>query len=361
MPRLPKPVFIFTSIIISLFISSFLYSHYFNASPEFNAVALKNDSQSLITAITSFHIEFPRINLISELASPTPEPNQEPIPTIEYETIPTEVPSSPPSSIPTNGISIIPTYSYRPTKIPTKLPIQPTKTPKPTEKPKPTPTPLAPPEYIRPGTSLEDIYKIAGEKRCVPAALLKAFVAQEGPGALSYSDQSALFYNAYDWWHRAKEVKEVCGGYAYHTETGLIPQDSLFAGEKCKEGFNPSTTGYDSGSMGATQILQSYWDKTYKDKVKQKLKVGQADRRVLLDSLVGFGLIVVDNTKYSGSCNNWEFKYVIKAACANAGGSCEPYNYCYTICNNYNKYSGQNNNCNNVKDLFVPGSYCQFK
>ncbi|PIY69379.1 hypothetical protein COY90_00970 [Candidatus Roizmanbacteria bacterium CG_4_10_14_0_8_um_filter_39_9] len=113
--------------------------------------------------------------------------------------------------------------------------------------------------------------------------------------------------------------------------------------------------------MGATQILQSYWDKTYKDKVKQKLKVGQADRRVLLDALVGFGLIVIDNTKYSGSCTKWEFKYVIKAACANAGGSCEPYNYCYTICNNYNKYSGQNNNCNNVKDLFVPGSYCQFK
>lgn len=93
---------------------------------------------------------------------------------------------------------------------------QPSTTPRPTSLPKPTsaptaaPTPVAPPELVRPGKDLDDIFRIAGEMTCMPPALLKAFVAQEGPEALTYNERSALFYNAYDWWHRVTELKQVC-------------------------------------------------------------------------------------------------------------------------------------------------------
>ncbi|PIU36889.1 hypothetical protein COT02_03705 [Candidatus Roizmanbacteria bacterium CG07_land_8_20_14_0_80_34_15] len=243
------------------------------------------------------------------------------------------------------------------------IPGYPTNAPKPTKPPKPSPTPLAPPEYLRPGTGLEDIFKKAGELACVPPALLKAFVAQEAPGVLNWSDQTALFYNAYDWWHRVKEKSQVCGGYGYHTHTGLIPEDSLFAGEKCKDPFSPETANDTySRLLGSCQMLRSYWEKDFKNPTKQKLKVSQVDRRVLIDCLIGYGIHFKQDTGYSGSCNgDWEMKYVAKAACVNAGGTCEYYNYCTTICNNYNKFANKNYNCSGATGLFVPGSYCQFK
>ena len=243
------------------------------------------------------------------------------------------------------------------------IPGYPTNAPKPTKPPKPSPTPLAPPEYLRPGTGLEDIFKKAGELACVPPALLKAFVAQEAPGVLNWSDQTALFYNAYDWWHRVKEKSQVCGGYGYYTHTGLIPEDSLFAGEKCKDPFSPETANDTySRLLGSCQMLRSYWEKDFKNPTKQKLKVSQVDRRVLIDCLIGYGIHFKQDTGYSGSCNgDWEMKYVAKAACVNAGGTCEYYNYCTTICNNYNKFANKNYNCSGATGLFVPGSYCQFK
>lgn len=241
--------------------------------------------------------------------------------------------------------------------------IQPTTYIKPTKPPKPSPTPLAPPGYLRPGTDLEDIFKKAGEYACVPPALLKAFVAQEAPGVLNWSTEQALFYNAYDWWHRVKDKNKICGGYGWYPETGKIPEDSLYAGESCKDPFSPETANDTySKALGATQMLESYWEKYYKEKTKQKLKVSPVDRRVLIDSLVGFGIHLKEDTGYGGSCSgDWEMKYVAKAACVNAGGTCDYYNYCYTICNNYNKYAKKNYNCDGAAGLFVPGSYCQFK
>lgn len=256
---------------------------------------------------------------------------------------------------------IIPKFSPTPTQ-PVQQ-IKPTTYIKPTKPPKPSPTPLAPPEYLRPGTGLEDIFKKAGEYACVPPALLEAFVANEAPGVLNWSTEQALFYNAYDWWHRVKELKQVCTGYGWHPETGLVAEDSLFAGERCKDPFSPETANDTySQALGATQMLKSYWDKHYSSPTKQKLKVSKVDRRVLIDSLVGFGIHLKEDTAYGGSCSgDWEMKYVAKAACVNAGGTCDLYNYCYTICNNYNKYAKKNYNCDGAAGLFVPGSYCQFK
>ena len=234
---------------------------------------------------------------------------------------------------------------------------------KPTKKPKSSPTPLAPPQYLRPGTGLEDIFKKAGELACVPPALLKAFVAQEASGVLNWSDQTALFYNAYDWWHRVKDKTQVCAGYGYYTHTGLVAEDSLFAGEKCKDPFSPETANDTySRLLGSCQMLRSYWEKDFKESTRQKLKVSKVDRRVLIDCLIGYGIHFRQDTGYSGSCNgDWEMKYVAKAACVNAGGNCDQYNYCTLICNNYNKYGKKNYNCNSAAGLFVPGSYCQFK
>ena len=64
-------------------------------------------------------------------------------------------------------------------------------------------------------------------------------------------------------------------------------------GERCKEPFSSQTANDTvSQSLGATQMLRYYWDKVYAKKVKQKLKVDKVDRRVLIDSLIGFGISI---------------------------------------------------------------------
>lgn len=279
------------------------------------------------------------------------------IPTDVSYSQPTSIPFEDPNLYPTNGK--LPTSSILPTTKPTTVV---TSYPSPTKKLKPSPTPLAPPEYLRPGTGLDDIFNKAAELSCVPAALLKAFVAQEAPGVLNWSDEQALFYNAYDWWHRVKDKQKVCTGYGYYTHTGLIAEDSLFANERCDDPFTPETANDTySKVIGSCQMLQSYWEKDYKEPTRQKLKVSKVDRRVLIDCLVGYGIHFRKDTGYTGSCTNWDFKYVVKAACVNAGGTCDYYNYCTTICNNYNKYANKSFACGSAAGLFVPGSFCQFK
>lgn len=274
-----------------------------------------------------------------------------------FETLPTSAP--PPVNYPTAPLVL-------PTAPPTTAPLPPTRPPAPTARPQPTavptkapePTPDLPAGYVRPGTTIDEVFNIASQKSCVPANLLKAFVAQEAPGVLTWSDKSVRLYNAYDWWHRVTEKKQVCSGYGYYPETGLIPDDSLFAGQQCKEGINGDTVSH---SLGAGQMLEYYWNKTYKKKTEQALGVATADRRVVLDALVGFGINIKEGTKNPGGCDNWEFKYIIKAACVNTGGG-SAYSYYYgIICRNYNKFSGQNNNCDNVASMIVPDSYCQLK
>ena len=238
--------------------------------------------------------------------------------------------------------------------MPTEKPPIPTKALQPTA----APTPVAPAEYLRPGTSLDDIFAKASALTCVSVDVFKSLIAQESPGVLTYSQKSALFYNAYDWWHRVTEKQQVCSGYGYYPETGLIAEDSMFAGESCKAGINGDTI---SKAMGASQMLKYYWDKVYAEKTKQVLKVDKVDRRVLLDALVGWGIDIKEGTKYSGSCTNWDFKHAMQAACINTGATDNCKTYCNTICRNFNRFTGQNNDCSNVVAIFVPGSYCQFK
>lgn len=239
---------------------------------------------------------------------------------------------------------------------------QPTFTPKPTKTPKPTPTLVAPIEFIRPGNSLEDIFKKASEATCIPVSLFKAFIAQEAPGILKWTDEQALFYNAYDWWHRVKSLKEVCRGYGWHPETGLVAEDSLFAGERCKQPFSEKTANdIYSQSLGAFQFLKVEWQKI-ENEVKRVVKKDKVDRRVLYDSLIGFSIYLKKNMRYTPkNCSDWEFKDVAVAACIQTGGHCDYYNYCYTICNNYNKFANKNYPCGNINNLFVSGGFCQVK
>ncbi len=350
---------IFLSIFISFFLSSFLIRLTDNPNkPNLNLSKLTPQIKTIKLATNSLFSRFSISSLI--LKSPLPTPTTLPQNTQQTKINFAKIPTSSPSHLtPTNTLTIRLTRIRTP--IPYKKPtsIKPTNRPSPTKIPEPSPTPLAPPEYLRPGKDLEDIFKIAAEMSCIPVNLLKSIIKQES-GALTYGNEQALFYNAYDWWHRAQTKQVICSGYGYFVETGLIAEDSLFAGERCKEAFSEKTANdIYSRALGASQMLEIQWNKHYKDKVKQKLQVDKVDRRVLIDSLIGLGISLKEGTRYSGSCDNWDFKYIIKAGCVNAGG-CDYYNYCYTICNNYNKFSGENNNCDYVKDLFKPGT-CNFK
>ncbi|PIY68989.1 hypothetical protein COY90_03030, partial [Candidatus Roizmanbacteria bacterium CG_4_10_14_0_8_um_filter_39_9] len=167
MTKISKILRIIFACVGSFFISSFISTHYFSTPNQFDTVALRNDVDAVITSVTTFHFELPRVTLFSQRIEPSPTP-EEPYPTPVGSTLPRETPSpssgiptSTPYVQPTRRVSILPTYPYRPTRIPTNPPIRPTiahtQTPKPTKKPKPTPTPLAPPGYLRPGVGLEDI------------------------------------------------------------------------------------------------------------------------------------------------------------------------------------------------------------
>lgn len=338
---------VFLSIIFSFFLVFFIIPFFMTPG-------------KITRTVANFSKYFtPNFNPMLELGNPTTEE--------VFFNYPTTAPTTKPTgwvNQAATSTSVAPTkmITQRPTR-----PIQPTlpavvlTKAGPTKRPKPSPTPLAPPEYLRPGTSLEDIFKKAGELSCVPPALLKAFVAQEAPGVLNWSDEQALFYNAYDWWHRVKEVKQVCAGYGFYTHTGLVAEDSMFAGQKCKDPFSPETANDTySRLLGSCQMLRSYWEKDFKEPTRQKLKVNKVDRRVLIDCLVGYGIHFRKDSGYTGGCDNWALKDVAKAACVNTGISCDYYNYCYTICNNYNKFANKSFACGTASSYFVPGT-CQFK
>lgn len=240
-----------------------------------------------------------------------------------------------------------PIINFFPTRKPTIRPtIRPTvtqqvKTPTPIKKPTTAPTAYAPQEDIRSGQDLEEIFEIASDYSCTPVAVIKAIVAQETPGIFTMSPRQVLLYNSYKWWYRVETREEICSGQAYHPGVGLIPKDSNFAGERCKE-----DQGFVSTSIGAGMIIDSTWN-SFKSEVKSKLRVKEVDRRVLLDAMTGVGLILNDAVG-SSSCRSWDIKTLKKAACIYYQGvECTKATafYCNVVCNNYNKYSGDNLNC----------------
>lgn len=217
-----------------------------------------------------------------------------------------------------------------------------TPTQKPTKKLKPTKAPdVFPidPLLARPGKTPDEVFKIASEKTCVPKEVLKGIAYIESGGFFDVvSPKYFLLYNSYDWWNSKflTEEKRICGGYGYDQNTGIVPEDSKFAGYKCKEGYNSGLNVM--GVMSVSSYLQS----RYAKKVANLLGVKSADRRVILDALMIVGLITKDNVKPT-SCTNWTSQQVAKAACGYYGscGFKDGTYYCNTFCRNYKKFGGK--------------------
>lgn len=372
MPRLPKTVFIVLSLVISFFVSSFLYIRYFDESSQFDTVALKNDVDAIVTSVTAFHFEFPRVTLFSqriENPSPTPLLEETPYPTrADNAPLPTETPSpsfdiptSTPYIQPTKQAAILPTYSYQPIKIPTKPPIitstiAPTQTPKPTKPPKPTKAPdIFPvdPSLQRPGKTSDEVFTIAAQKTCTPKEVLRAIASIESGGFFDVVDPKWFnLYNSYNWWKSPflTDVKRACGGYDYDGNTGIIPADSNFAGQTC-----PGAQGGNLVVRGPMSV-SDYWEGKFKPPAAKLLQVPQVDQRVILDAIVIVALSIKENVK-PANCNSWTAHDIVKAACSYYG-SCTIQgggNYCTTFCNNITKYGGKN--CSSAVSQFANGCY----
>lgn len=343
MLRIPKTAYIVLSLVFSFFISSFIYSHYFNASPEFNAGAVKGDIQNVITSLSSFHLELPQFSLISQNSEPTPEPlpGEDPAPTMEYENVPTEIPISTPYFQPTKG-PIIPTYSQQPTRTPTKPPIQPTKPSEPTKAPKPTKGPDVFPidaALKRPGETVDDIIAQAAAKACAPKEVLRTLASIESGGFFdTVTPKYLLLYNSENWWNSEfiTEEKRICSGYAYDGNTGIVFPDSKYAGYKCRDG-----SGSGLGVVGVMSLSPYLFDH-YKSNAAKAIGSKNVDRRIIFDSLVIAGMNIKENTKAT-TCTNWDARTVVKAACSYYGscGTKDGTYYCATFCRNYQKYGGK--------------------
>ncbi len=359
MVRFPKIFFVFLSLIVSFFVSSFIYTHYFLNSPEFNAQAFKDDVHGVVTSLTSFHLELPQITLFTEAISPTPPPSPETTgePTEPDVTQPDEIPTSTPfiasPSIPdsTEPTDIIPNT--------TPIPHITNKPPQPTNKPKPTTAPdVFPidPSLKRPGTTVDEIFTIAAQKACIPKAALRAFASIESGGFFdTVSPKYLLLYNSYNWWNSEftadpkiqPDWQRICSGYGYDTNTGLIPGDSKYAGSKCKDGANSGLS-----VMGVTQVSAREYS-LYGGDAARALGVSKTDRRVILDALIMTGM-AVQREVHAGSCSNWSATELVKGACSYYGscGMDDHTYYCATYCRKLKTFGGgdcsgaiKSNNC----------------
>ena len=341
---------------LSFGISLFIVSRQYITPIKFDVGAVKNDAQSLIANVSSFHFELPHIQLFSQRIDPTPVsdasiPTEAPAPTIGFDN-PTpedsgEIPSSTPFIQPgqgTNYPTVHPSLTV-PTKYVTMAP-NPTKKPKPTKAPDVFPVD---PSLQRPGTTTDEVFSIASQKTCVSAPVLRAIASIESGGFFDVVDPKYfMLYNSYNWWKSPylTDVKRACGGYDYDGNTGIIPPDSNFAGQTCGSGM-----GGDLVVRGPLSV-SDYWEGKFKPEAAKLLGVPAVDQRVILDAIVIVGLSVKDSVK-PANCNSWTTHDEAKAACSYYG-SCGD-GYCTTFCNNITKYGGQN--CSGVVSQFATSCY----
>ncbi len=221
--------------------------------------------------------------------------------------------------------------------------IYPTEKIKPNKIPKPTKDNSFPIDesLLRYGSNSEEVFQKASELTCVPKEVLKAISRIESGGFFdNVSSKYFKLYNSYNWWNSEflTDPKIACSGYNFDTNTGLIPEDSKFAGYKCREGSNSGLT-----TFGPMQI-SDYWLGKFKPKAAQLLKVDHVDQRVILDAIVIAGLSINTNVKPS-NCNSWTGWEVAKAACSYYGscGFKDGSYYCNTFCRNYKQFGGKTN------------------
>jgi len=244
-------------------------------------------------------------------------------------TLPTSQPSQP--TQPIKPIKPTPTNSNQPQ--PTR-PIPLSSTPKPTQKPQPTVTP--PPQSItsdvRPGKSLEEIFQDVSRRECIPAALLMAFKTEEtGDRFKNDSSSTIQTYNIYGWWKTG--AGDPCYGFGYHTQTGIVPSDSVKAGTKCATAASNQT---DLGIMGLIQISQ--WEQDVSRKYTTETLPNNIDRRVLFDNALIFAIITKNRVgnQAPDSCTDWPDD-IVRLAAEKHYGTCGD-NYCDNVLRYYKQY-----------------------
>ena len=225
-------------------------------------------------------------------------------------------------------------FNPSPTKFPTKIP---TNKPKPTNTPKPTKTPTPPPitSDVRPGTTLSEIFQEVGKRACIPPALLRAIQEKETGAWWSFNSPSSKvkIYNTYGWWITG--AGNPCTGFGYHTQTGVVPQDSVNAGYSCQNSVGASG---DIKVMGLLQVSEE--EQTLTRKYTKPFIPGNFDRRVIFDNALIFAIATKNRIGTTPkSCTDWPDEVVLTAAETHIGrGSCSAQNYCKEVLRLYKLY-----------------------
>lgn len=316
---------------------------------------LKDQTNSITSSITStlLAVQLPSIELPGntpqipvEPEIPT-EPDGEPIPFEPEDPIvlPNEPPTSTPAFIPEETpipATPVPQSTLPPTMPPVVTqPPKPTNTPKPTKVPKPTVATYPPiNEDTRPGSNLSEIFAEVEKRACVPAALLMAIKSVEtGERFKNDSSKTISIYNTYGWWKTG--TGDPCYGYGYHTQIGIVPQDSVNAGAKCSSAVGNPT---DIKIMGILQV--SEWEQSKTRESTKKHVPGNFDRRVLFDNALIFAFATkgrVGNAPQP-SCSDWPQETVKIAAekhhgvCKYDYGTGNAGDYCKKIWDLYNSF-----------------------
>lgn len=209
------------------------------------------------------------------------------------------------------------------------------------------PSPTKEPEVIisdtRPGQSLKEIFKEVEKRLCVPAALIHAFQTQETGPYFKYDNPPSIIkiYNTYGWWKTG--AGDPCFGLGYHTQTGIIPQDSVNAGQQCRNAIQPDA--YDQGIMGILQINEEEQNSAYK--YLKNIFPKNYDRRVLFDNAMIFAIITKNRLgNPPKNCSDWPKDAIITAAEKHHGACRYDYghgeiDYCQNVLNYYNQYKKQ--------------------
>jgi len=267
----------------------------------------------------------PHVRVEPEL--PT-EPAIDPIP-FEPEdpiVIPVEQPTSTPAQLPTDipiqTPTTAPSIPQRPTMPPVTKAPAPTKTPVPTKVPKPTVATYPPiTDKKRPGSSLREIFSEVEKRACVPAALMMAIKSVEtGERFKNDSAKTIEIYNTYGWWKTG--TGDPCYGYGYHTQIGIVPQDSVSPGLKCS---GPVGSATNIQIMGILQVSQ--WEQDVTRKSTTTHVPGDFDRRVLFDNALIFAYATKGRVGKSPqpSCSDWPME-TVKLAAEKHHGVCK-YDY----------------------------------
>ena len=210
----------------------------------------------------------------------------------------------------------------------------PTQIPQPTKIPKPTAVPALPPitSDTRPGSSLTEVFQEVSKRACIPAALLSAFQTEESGAFFNRNNSASIIkiYNTYGWWKTG--AGDPCFGLGYHTQTGIVPSDSVSAGTRCQ---NAIPSGDDQGIMGVLQVSQFEQDATRKYTTKILSK--NIDRRVLFDNALIFAIATKNRIGITPkSCTDWSDDEV-QIAAEKHYGSCADH-YCADVLKYYKQY-----------------------